>query len=99
MAWGYSTTSDAGSFWHEVRVIDLFRFGGNRPKRCNAGTNAQYCGFASGLRTGEIGMPKSEEVVAVYHLHAANCTDIARRTSDPKNRLVLLQMAAAWLKL
>jgi hypothetical protein len=46
-----------------------------------------------------MGMPKSEEVVAVYHLHAANCTDIARRTSDPKNRLVLLQMAAAWLKL
>ena len=48
---------------------------------------------------GGMGMPKSEEVVAVYHLHAANCTDIARRTSDPKNRLVLLQMAAAWLKL
>ena len=44
-------------------------------------------------------MPKSEEVVAVYHLHAANCTDIARRTSDPKNRRVLLRMAAAWLTL
>jgi hypothetical protein len=44
-------------------------------------------------------MPGSEEVVAAYHLHAAHCAEIAENTSDPKNRLVLLQMAVAWLKL
>jgi hypothetical protein len=27
------------------------------------------------------------------------CTEIAQRTSELKNRLVLLKMAAAWLKL
>jgi len=27
------------------------------------------------------------------------CTEIAERTSDLKNRLLLLKMAAAWLKL
>jgi hypothetical protein len=43
-------------------------------------------------------MPGSE-VVAAYRLHAAMCTEIAQRTSDLKNRLVLLKMAAAWLKL
>ena len=43
-------------------------------------------------------MPGSE-TVAVYRLHAAMCTEIAQRTSELKNRLVLLKMAAAWLKL
>jgi hypothetical protein len=42
-------------------------------------------------------MPGSEEVIAAYHLHAAHCTEIAERTSDVKNRRILLQMAAAWL--
>jgi len=42
-------------------------------------------------------MPGREEVIAAYHLHAAHCTEIAERTSDLKNRLVLLKMAAAWL--
>jgi len=44
-------------------------------------------------------MPGREEVIAAYHLHAAHCTEIAERTSDLKNRLVLLKMAAAWLTL
>jgi hypothetical protein len=39
------------------------------------------------------------EVVAAYRLHAAMCTEIAERTTDLKNRLVLVKMAAAWLKL
>jgi hypothetical protein len=39
----------------------------------------------------------SEEVIAAYHLHAAHCTKIAERTSDLKNRLILLLMAVAWL--
>jgi len=43
-------------------------------------------------------MPVSE-TVAAYRLHAAMCTEIAERTSDLKNRLLLLKMAAAWLKL
>ena len=41
-------------------------------------------------------MPGREEVIATYHLHAAHCAEIAKRTSDLKNRLVLLKMAAAW---
>jgi hypothetical protein len=48
---------------------------------------------------GGTGMAGSEEVVAAYHLHAAHCTEIAEHTSDPKNRLILLRMAAAWLTL
>jgi hypothetical protein len=43
-------------------------------------------------------MPGSE-TVAAYRLHAAMCTEIAERTLDLKNRLLLLKMAAAWLKL
>jgi hypothetical protein len=44
-------------------------------------------------------MPGSEVAAAAYRLHAAMCTEIAERTSDLKNRLVLLKMAAAWLTL
>jgi hypothetical protein len=44
-------------------------------------------------------MPRSEVVAAAYRLHAAMCIEIAERTSDLKNRLVLLKMAAAWLTL
>src|SRR5215469_7322098 len=44
-------------------------------------------------------MPGSEVVGAAYRLHAAMCTEIAERTSDLKNRLVLLKMAPAWLRL
>ena len=44
-------------------------------------------------------MPGSKEAVAAYRLHAAHCAKIAENTSDPQNRLVLLQMAAAWLTL
>ena len=38
-------------------------------------------------------MPGREEVIAAYHLHAAHCTEIAKRTSDLK------RMAAARLTL
>jgi len=44
-------------------------------------------------------MPRSEVVAAAYRLQAAMCIEIAERTSDLKNRLVLLKMAAAWLTL
>ena len=44
-------------------------------------------------------MPGSEVVAATYRLHAVMCTEIAERSSDFKNRLVLLKMAAAWLTL
>ena len=44
-------------------------------------------------------MAGSEEVVVTYRLHAAHCTEIAKHTSDPKNRLILLRMTAAWLTL
>ena len=44
-------------------------------------------------------MPGSEVAAAAYRLHAAMCTEIAGRTSDLNNRLVLLKMAVAWLTL
>src|SRR6516164_11263515 len=44
-------------------------------------------------------MPRSEVVAVAYRLHAAMCIEIAERTSDLKNRLVLLKMAATWLTL
>ena len=44
-------------------------------------------------------MPGSEVVAATYRLHAVMCTEIAERSSDFKNRIVLLKMAAAWLTL
>jgi hypothetical protein len=40
-----------------------------------------------------------DELVATYQLHAANCIEIAQRTTDPKSRLSLLAMAQSWLKL
>jgi hypothetical protein len=39
------------------------------------------------------------ELVATYQLHAADCIEIAQRTTDPKSRLALLAMAQSWLKL
>ncbi len=50
------------------------------------------------VRGGEIGM-SSSDVVAAYRLHAAHCIEIAQKSSDPKSKLVLLDMAQAWLKL
>jgi hypothetical protein len=40
-----------------------------------------------------------DELVATYQLHAANCIEIAQRTTDPKSRLSLLAMAQSWLNL
>jgi hypothetical protein len=40
-----------------------------------------------------------DELVATCQLHAANCIEIAQRTTDPKSRLSLLAMAQSWLKL
>ena len=40
-----------------------------------------------------------DELVATYQLHAANCIEIAQRTTDHKSRLSLLAMAQSWLKL
>jgi len=41
----------------------------------------------------------SDELVATYQLHAADCIEIAQRMTDPKSRLSLLAMAQSWLKL
>jgi hypothetical protein len=39
------------------------------------------------------------ELSAAYRLHAAHCTEIAARTADRENKLTLLSMARAWLRL
>ncbi len=39
------------------------------------------------------------EKIAVYRLYAAECADIAQQATDPKQRLVFLNMANAWLAL
>ena len=62
-----------------------------REQMLSAGISPKTCGGT--------GMPGSKEAVAAYRLHAAHCAKIAENTSDPQNRLVLLQMAAAWLTL
>jgi hypothetical protein len=41
----------------------------------------------------------SDKLVATYQLNAANCIEIAQRTTDPKSRLTLLAMAKSWLAL
>jgi hypothetical protein len=41
----------------------------------------------------------SREKAAVYRLHAAHCTELAQRISDPKGRLSLLEMSRMWLRL
>jgi hypothetical protein len=41
----------------------------------------------------------SDELVATYKLHAANCIEIAQRITDPESRLSLLAMAQSWIKL
>ncbi len=38
-------------------------------------------------------------VTAAYRLNAANCFDIARENRDPTQKLALLDMAQAWLRL
>jgi hypothetical protein len=45
------------------------------------------------------GAGMSGEKAAVYRLHAAHCTELAQRISDPKGRLSLLEMSRMWLRL
>ncbi len=37
--------------------------------------------------------------IAAYRLYAAECAELAQQASDPKQRLVFLKMADAWLAL
>jgi hypothetical protein len=39
------------------------------------------------------------ENVAAYRLHAAHCTEIAQRISDPRARATLIEMSIVWLRL
>ena len=41
----------------------------------------------------------ARERPATYRLHAAHCMEIAARTADTENKLMLLNMARAWLLL
>jgi hypothetical protein len=41
----------------------------------------------------------SEESVAVYRRNAANCVEMAKEFFKPEGKLVLLNMAQAWLRL
>ena len=41
----------------------------------------------------------SRERAATYRLHAAHCSELAQRFSDPQASVGLLEMAAAWLRL
>jgi hypothetical protein len=36
------------------------------------------------------------EKLAKYRLYAAECTELAQQVTDPKRRLVLVEMAHAW---
>jgi hypothetical protein len=44
-------------------------------------------------------MADSEESVAVYRLNAANCVEMAKESSESDQKLTLLGMAQAWLRL
>jgi len=46
-----------------------------------------------------MGAGMSCEKAAVYRLHAAHCTELAQRISDPKGRLSLWEMSRMWLRL
>jgi hypothetical protein len=37
--------------------------------------------------------------LAAYRLNAAKCVEVAQRSSDPETKLVLIDMARAWLTL
>jgi hypothetical protein len=39
------------------------------------------------------------ELVVAYRLHAANCVEMAKAFPEPDKKLVLLDMANAWLRL
>ncbi len=39
------------------------------------------------------------DIVAVYRLNAAKCLEVAQGSSDVESKLVLLNMAQAWLAL
>jgi NACalpha-BTF3-like transcription factor len=41
----------------------------------------------------------SKEDVACYRLYAANCVELAERTSDPERRVFLLRMGQRWGRL
>ena len=41
----------------------------------------------------------SNESVAAYRLNAANCVEMAKEFSEPDQKLTLLDMANAWLRL
>ena len=44
-------------------------------------------------------MAGSEESVAVYRRNAANCVEMAKEFLKPESKLVLLNMAKAWLSM
>jgi hypothetical protein len=56
----------------------------------------RHCACRSASKDGA-GM--SREKAAVYRLHAAHCTELPQRNSDPKGRLSLCEMSRAWLRL
>ena len=45
------------------------------------------------------GLMSGSDFVAAYRLNAAKCVEIAHRSVDSENKLVLLEMARAWLAL
>lgn len=44
-------------------------------------------------------MSAVDDLAATYQLHAADCIELAKRTSDSQGRLSLLAMARSWLML
>jgi hypothetical protein len=45
---------------------------------------------------GWISVSGTEQAAALYRLHAAQCIDLAQRSTDPQSRLALFDMARSW---
>jgi hypothetical protein len=66
---------------------------------CNAEQKKGIAVFTTGDKYGTGDWMSGSENVVVYRLHAAQCAEIAERSSDPKTRDSLLIMSAQWLLL
>jgi hypothetical protein len=78
------------SFWAPVGFVTC------KCRGCHS--DAAVKGEAWDIVKGDLFVTASVKAAA-YRLHAAHCTEIAQRISDPQARATLIEMAKVWLRL
>ena len=83
----------------EGDLLGLFQCPPAAPRRIADWNPRQGIAFVAVHQKEASGAGVPRERAATYRLHAAHCTELAQRISDPKGRLSLLEMSRMWLRL